>query len=212
MNGFVNIHAQTNVHMTMVLSSTTAIFNFHLRIGASNLIQSRSKICKQILSANDCISLLPISFQFSHILILHRQHNKLNSLLMMLLLLPRMLAVLLLVTLLVFHPVLLSAIATCFLMHLAWLIQSPHATSDSSRSTRTCAKKTIDDKIVIVKLATVFANSQKLQILFFLASAFKLKVPSMQCKCTAMAHSPFNEQIKFKTASMHAISILLSLV
>ena len=29
---------------------------------------------------------------------------------------------------------------------------------------------------------------------------------------TAMAHSPFNEQIKSKTASMHAISVLLSLV
>ncbi len=77
---------------------------------------------------------------------------------------------------------------------------------------KTYAKKTIDDEIVIVKSVTAFANSQKLRILFFLASEFKLKVPSAQCEHTAMAHSPFNEQIKFKTASMHAISVLLSLV
>ena len=98
------------------------IFNFYLRIGASNLIRSRSKIRKQILSANDCISLLPISFQFLHILTLHRQHNKLNSLSMMLSLPPRMLTVLPFTMLLEFHPALLSAIATCFLMHLTWLI------------------------------------------------------------------------------------------
>ena len=94
MNGSVNIHVQTNACMTMALSSTTTIFNFYLQIGASNLIQFWSKICKQTLSANACISLLPILFLFSCILTLHRWYSKLNSLSMMLSLLHRMLTIL----------------------------------------------------------------------------------------------------------------------
>ena len=177
MNGSVDIHAWTNVHMTMALSSTIMIFNFCLQIGASNLIQSRSKICKQTPSVNACISLLWILFLFTCILTLHRWHNKLNFLLMMLLPPLLMLAILQCTLLLVFCLVLLHTIMTCFstcLMSLIWL---PHATDNSSRSTKTHAKKTTDDETATVKLEIVFANLRKLSNSLFSCICMQAQSP-----------------------------------